>query len=75
MAKKTAEDRRREANAQGKRVTIGSGGPGHLIATYPGTSMRDKAHANNVAKALRAKGWTVVVDKDNTVTATAGYDK
>ena len=75
MAKKTADDRRREANSQSRNVSIGSGGPGAIVATYPGTSIRSKEHAGNIAKALRAKGWTVVVNKDNTITATATYEK
>jgi len=70
---KNADERRREATAQSRSVSIGSGGPGSMIATYPGTSMRSKEHANRVATALRAKGWTVVVNNDNTITATARY--
>lgn len=70
---KSVDDRRREANAQGGRVAITSGGPGSLIATYKGTTMRSKEHAQGVATKLRSLGWVVVVDKDNTVTATASY--
>jgi hypothetical protein len=73
MAKKSMEDRRREANAQSSRAQITSGGPGAVIATYKGTTMRSAEHARGVATKLRSLGWVVVVDRDNTVTATATY--
>lgn len=72
-AKPTAEERRREATSQSRNVEITSGGPGALIATYPGTTMRSKDHARRVATVLKAKGWRASVGSDNTVTATATY--
>ena len=70
---KTADDRRREAVGQSSKVSITSGGPGSMIATYKGTTMRSKEHAQRVAVALRARGWTAAVEKDNTVVATARF--
>lgn len=70
---KTADDRRREAIGQGSSVSITSGGPGSMIATYKGTTMRSKEHAQRVATNLRARGWTAAVERDNTVVATARY--
>ena len=73
MAQKTADDRRREATQQSASVKITSGGPGAMIATYKGTTMRSKEHAQRVATTLRARGWTAAVESDNTVVATARY--
>jgi hypothetical protein len=72
---RTAEERRREATSQSRSVEVTSGGPGALIATYPGTAMRSKDHAKRVATVLKAKGWRASVGSDNTVTATAVYSR
>jgi hypothetical protein len=72
--KPTRTERLAEANGQSRNVEIRSGGPRTIVAHYRATHLRSKDHANNIAKALRSKGWRAIVTSQPEVTATVEVD-